>query len=204
MDRVVLVEMFGYVGSALVVISMLMSSVIKLRVINAIGSIISGTYAIICGALPLFLMNAALIIINGFNLYKLLKTEKNYHLVDCAVDDAGVGYFVEYFKEDIQTYFPCFQMNTSELDQAYMIYCESAPAGILLGKQKGKGIIDVALEYTTPVYRDCSVAKHLYSELPSRGVKTLVFSQKVSHMHKEFMIKMGFVKENNMFVKNFN
>ena len=74
MDTAMLIEIFGYIGSALVVISMLMSSIVKLRVINILGSIISGTYAIICGAFPLVLMNACLIVINVYNLYKLLKT----------------------------------------------------------------------------------------------------------------------------------
>ena len=65
-------EVVGYIGSFLVVISMLMSSIVKLRVINTIGSVISGVYAVICGALPLALMNLCLIIINVINLVKLL------------------------------------------------------------------------------------------------------------------------------------
>ena len=67
-----ILEIIGYIGSFLVVISMLMSSIIKLRVINTIGSVISGIYAVICGALPLALMNLCLIIINVVNLVKLL------------------------------------------------------------------------------------------------------------------------------------
>ena len=40
MNSSVLIEMIGYVGSALVLISFLMTSVVKLRVINAIGGTI--------------------------------------------------------------------------------------------------------------------------------------------------------------------
>lgn len=76
MNTAMFIEIFGYTGSILVVISMLMSSVVKLRLINTIGSVISGTYAVIRGAFPLVLMNACLIIINVYNLYKLLKTDK--------------------------------------------------------------------------------------------------------------------------------
>ena len=42
-----MIEMLGYLGSALVVASMLMSSVVKLRVINTIGSGIFAVYALI-------------------------------------------------------------------------------------------------------------------------------------------------------------
>ena len=78
MDTAILIEIFGYIGSALVVISMLMSSIVKLRVVNTIGSIVSGTYALIVGAFPLVLMNGCLIIINVYNLFKLLKTKQVY------------------------------------------------------------------------------------------------------------------------------
>ena len=40
-----MIELIGYLGSALVVASMLMSSVVKLRVINTIGSGIFAAYA---------------------------------------------------------------------------------------------------------------------------------------------------------------
>ena len=46
MTTELLVELFGYLGSVLVVVSMLMASVVKLRVINTFGSVISGTYAL--------------------------------------------------------------------------------------------------------------------------------------------------------------
>lgn len=76
MNTAILIEIFGYIGSALVVISMLMTSIVKLRVINMIGSVISGIYAVICGAFPLAFMNACLIIINLYNLIKLKKEKK--------------------------------------------------------------------------------------------------------------------------------
>lgn len=41
-----MVEMIGYLGSILVVVSMLMSSVVKLRVINTIGDGIFAAYAL--------------------------------------------------------------------------------------------------------------------------------------------------------------
>ena len=108
MDPKTMLEVFGYIGSALVVVSMLMSSIVKLRVINTVGSVISGVYAVLCGALPLALMNACLIIINGVNLYKLLKTQRPFDLVIGTADDAMVTYFLTHYGDDIKTYFPDF------------------------------------------------------------------------------------------------
>ena len=82
MNTSIFIEIFGYIGTILVVVSMLMTSMVKLRIINTVGSIISGTYAIICGAYPLVLMNACLIIINIYNLLKLSKAKPEYNFAE--------------------------------------------------------------------------------------------------------------------------
>ena len=47
-----MIELVGYLGSALVVASMLMSSVVKLRVINTLGSGIFAVYALMIHSYP--------------------------------------------------------------------------------------------------------------------------------------------------------
>lgn len=76
MDKQFLFDMIGYTGSFLVVISMLMTSVVKLRVINTIGAVIFLCYAICIHSIPTAVMQLSLIIINVINLYKLIKKNK--------------------------------------------------------------------------------------------------------------------------------
>ena len=201
MDTAMMIEIYGYIGSVLVVVSMLMSSIIKLRVINILGSVISGSYALIIGSFPLVLMNSCLIIINVYNLYKLLKAEQKYDLVDSEANDAFVGYFLAHYKDDIQKYFPGFTMDNAA-DKAFIVCCEGNPSNILLGKDNGNGVLDVILDYSTPFYRDCSAGKYLYAALPSKGVKVLQFAQNSSKEHEDYLTKMGFKKENGVFQKN--
>ena len=99
-----ILEIIGYIGSALVVVSMLMSSIVKLRVINTVGSVISMAYAIAVGAFPLALMNICLIVINVYNLIKLLRNKKVYELVKGTPDDSLVKYFLQHYKNDIEIY----------------------------------------------------------------------------------------------------
>lgn len=200
LDTAMLLEIFGYFGSFLVVFSMLMSSVVKLRVINAIGSVISGTYALLCGAIPLMVMNACLIIINVYNLYKLLKTKQSYDLVEGNAQDVSLKYFVKCHKEDIHTYFPTFD-EAAHGEKAYMVYCNGDLAGVLFGEEKTAGVIDVTLDYSTPAYRDCSLGAYLYSKLPEYGVHTLEFSQEETKQHVSYLKKMGFEKIENKYVK---
>ena len=148
-----LIELFGYLGSVLVVVSMLMSSVIKLRVINTIGSTVSGTYALIIGSFPLALMNGCLIIINVYNLYKLLKYENHYDLVEGAEGDAFLNYVMNHYKEDIKVYFPEFRLGETKFDVAYIICRDTVPAGESLGRMTDKTTMEIVLDYSTPTYR---------------------------------------------------
>lgn len=69
-------EIFGYIGTALVLLSMMMTSVVKLRWINMAGSLISMIYAALCGAMPVVFLNLGLIVINIVQLVRLYR-EKN-------------------------------------------------------------------------------------------------------------------------------
>ena len=178
MDTAMLIEIFGYIGSVLVVVSMLMSSIVKLRIVNTIGSIVSGTYALIVGALPLVLMNGCLIVINVYNLFKLLKTKQVYDLVDAKADDAFVDYFLERYAEDIKTYFPGYAKEKLGDKKAYVVCCDGNPAGIMVGEEK-EGTIDVLIDYSTPSYRDCSVGTYLYSKLSESKIEKLIYAETV-------------------------
>ncbi len=186
------IECYGYLGSALVVVSMLMASVVKLRVVNTIGSIVSGSYALIIGSFPLALMNICLVAINVYNLQKLLNTKKQYDLVACGTQDAFVTYFLDHYRGDIAHYFPEFAASR-QADTAYIVFCSAEPAGLLLARDLGQGRLEVSLEYSTPTYRDCSVGKFLYAALPGQGIKTLTVAE-ASEKHKPYLVKMGYAE----------
>jgi hypothetical protein len=66
----IFIEIIGYVGTAVVLASMLMTSMTRLRIINMCGSALSAVYALITGALPVVVLNVALITINTVQLIK--------------------------------------------------------------------------------------------------------------------------------------
>lgn len=196
-----MIEIIGYLGSALVVVSMLMSSVVKLRVINTIGSSIFAVYALMIHSYPTALMNGFLIGINIYNLVKLTQIDRSYDLVEGAQGESLLRYLLDYYWEDIRTYFPDFSADNGA-NRAYMVCCNGNPAGVLLGTDNGQGTLQVLLDYSTPIYRDCSIGAYLYSKLPSMGIHTLVFAGKGSQAHAAYLTKMGFVKEGDVYIKN--
>lgn len=72
-------ETLGYIGTILVVVSMTMKSINKLRIINVSGSIISAIYAIMISSWPIAIMNFCLISINMYHLLKHVLNKRRQH-----------------------------------------------------------------------------------------------------------------------------
>ncbi len=64
-------ELFGYLGTALVLMSMMMTNVVRLRWLNLAGSVVSLIYALACSAWPVFVLNVCLAVINSVQLVRL-------------------------------------------------------------------------------------------------------------------------------------
>ena len=65
-----ILELIGYVSSVLILISLLMTSVVKFRVINGVGSLIFTVYAILIHSYPTAVLNACLVAVDVWFLVK--------------------------------------------------------------------------------------------------------------------------------------
>ncbi len=201
MNTEVLIEMMGYVSSLLVLVSFSMSSVVKLRVINSVGSLIFTVYAILIHSYPTAFMNLCLIGVNLYYLMRLRKTGQHYDLVNSRADDAFLHYILKHYGEDISACFPGWNSGHEMGDAAYIVCCDAAPAGVLLGKRQEEGTLEITLDYSMPAYRDCSVGAYLYEKLSAQGIRKLIFSGHEG-THGAYLKKMGFVQENGAYVKH--
>ncbi len=68
-----LIEIIGYVASVLIAVSLTMTNVVRLRIINLIGCLLFSFYGFVIDALPVALMNAFCAGINAYNLIKLAR-----------------------------------------------------------------------------------------------------------------------------------
>ena len=192
MDEKMILELIGYVGSGLVIISMLMTSVVRLRVINMIGSGIFTVYALLIHSYPTALMNLFLVGINVFYLIRMRNQAKTYELLETASCDEFLTYFLTFYKDDILMFFPGFRQEDSAGCTAYVVCCEQMPAGIMLGHVKGEEM-EMLLYYSTPTYRDFAIGNFVYGALPDYGIKKLVIPD--PGQHRDILGKMGFREE---------
>ena len=196
-----ILELVGYLASLLVLVSLLMTSVTKLRVINMIGSFIFAIYALLIASYPTAIMNFCLVGVNIFHLVRMARTEQVFTLLPAMPGEAYVQHFLRSYREDIQTYFSEFDVLSAQTDTAFLVCCGAVPAGILTGRTLGGGVLEVSLDYTTPQYRDCSVGRFLYQRLAARGYRTLTVPA-ASRVHGEYLQRMGFVREGDRYIKD--
>ena len=190
MNTATIYEIIGYVGSALVLISFLMASVVKLRVVNCIGSFIFAVYALLIRSYPTMIMNICLVLINLYYLWKLRNREPNYRLVPVRSEGSYVDAFLTAHREDIVRCFPGRNWNQAELNRAFLVCQGDTTAGLLLGREEN-GVLDVALDYSTPAYRDSSEGRYLVEHLAGEGLRLLHY-ERAEEGHLPYLKRLGY------------
>lgn len=203
MNTQTIIEFIGYLGSFLVLVSFLMTSVFKLRIINTIGSVIFTIYALIIHSYPTAFMNICLVAVNLHFLWKMRHTGHEYDLVKVDSSDKYLNYLLIKQREDIEKCFPgidaTFDYNNKEIDRAYIVTCSGNPVGITMGHEE-EGTLDLYLDYSFPEYRDFSIGAFLLGALKNDGIKKLVYSGPTEH-HMDYLNKMGFKGFDGLYVK---
>lgn len=72
----VYLEIFGYVGMALVLVSMMMTSLKWLRVLNMTGAVICAAYGMLTNTWPTAMLNLGILIIQIVQLIRLHQKER--------------------------------------------------------------------------------------------------------------------------------
>mgnify|MGYP002626570739 CR=1 FL=1 len=194
------IELLGYLSSLLVVFSMLMTSVVKLRIINMIGSTLFAIYALLIYSYPTAATNACLIVINLYNLYRLNKNARNYAIVKLPPTDSFVRFFLDSHERDMKQFFPVINKNIL-YDYTCLICHDTNPVGILLAKTEEDGVLNIHVDYTIPAYRNSSVEKYLLTWLAKEPITKLV-TNNVSETHATYLKKIGFTEKDGRLVKN--
>lgn len=73
------IEIVGYLGTAFVLASFMMSDIKKLRTVNIIGGLLWIVYGIIVGSSSIIVGNVLIVLIQGYKLYKLATKREKYY-----------------------------------------------------------------------------------------------------------------------------
>ncbi|WP_211233437.1 YgjV family protein [Salinispira pacifica] len=104
------VELFGYAASFFVAVSLLMASLVKLRVLNLIGCTFFVVYGLLLNAIPIVITNGFIMIVNTVYLIQMYRKDISsfrYEPVAGTQIDQLME-FVQIKKKDIQKFYPYF------------------------------------------------------------------------------------------------
>ena len=135
MTKEFIIEAVGYLGSFLVLVSFLMTSVVKLRIVNTIGSVIFMIYAVIIHSYPTAVMNFFLVLINLHFLWKSRKPDEQLDLIRLEKDDRLLKYLLEYYDKDMNG------VESWDQTQAATIYAHWAPATYVVTLDANGGVL---------------------------------------------------------------
>jgi hypothetical protein len=201
-------EVVGYVASALVVLSLTMASVVRLRAISLVGSITFFTYGLLIGSVPIVLTNLAIAAINIW----FLRTELGGHrdlgasLID--IDTPFLEDFVQFHLNDIHRFQPGFTLpekhdpvtatnedtTTVTSNTAVLLTRDGLPAGAVIGSVQGR-VFEVHLDYVMRQYRDSRLGEWLYgptSPLPRMLAIDAVRTRPGLDTHRPYLERVGF------------
>jgi hypothetical protein len=187
-------ELIGYTASLLVVLSLTMSAIVKLRVVNMVGALTFSVYGMLIGSVPVAAMNGIIVVINIYYLAKIYRDDEYFHLLE---EDAGSNYtqtFLEYYKEHIKTYQPSYAF-AAERNFSLFVLRDMVPAGLVQGNVGEDGILTVDLDFVIPNYRDFKIGKFLFQDkldfFRSKEIRVIRASPGNS-VHNRYLEKTGF------------
>jgi N-acetylglutamate synthase-like GNAT family acetyltransferase len=189
-----LIEWVGYVASTLVLISLSLSSILRLRIFNLFGSAAFSFYGFYIGALPVGIMNFIIVLANIYYLRQLYFKKDAFQLIQADINQAYVQEFLKFYNKDIVKYFPDFKNDKNENLTVLMMMRNMNLAGLFMAENKGDEL-EMVLDYVTPQYRDYKNGSFFYSHFKSaleeKDVKNIITQSDIPQQVK-YLRKMGF------------
>ena len=187
-------QLLGYAASVLIATSLLMRSIVRLRIINLIGAATFSVYGFLIGSYPVGLLNLLTASINVVQLVRLQRREEIFRILEISRDSPYLRYFLDFQGDDIRRFIPRFQFDPSEANLVLLVLRDLVPAGLLLGVIRGDAL-EVRLDYVVPQYRDLKVGRFLFTDeahfFRQRGIREIV-SAADTKVHADYLVRMGF------------
>jgi hypothetical protein len=174
-------DVLGWVGSALLIYSLMQARVLRFRLLNLVACIVLVVFNAALGIWPMVAMN---VVLSGVNLWFIRKLASERHS-DVAFEVLEVGPQDEYLRHtlrvhagDIEKFQPGFVWDAAAPGlTAYLVQRGDETVGVVLVRDAGDGVAQVVLDYVTPRFRDFSPGEFVYRRsglFRDRGFRTVV------------------------------
>lgn len=201
-------DILGYIGTVIILISLTMPNMLRLRTLNMIGGITISIYGFSIGSIPVGVLNSLTASVHLFYIARLLRQREQFDYVPIeSVTNKLFSLFMDKYGDEIHKIFPFLDdVDFSKLTIT-MLLRDLHPAGILAYMREGEKAI-IHIDYVTPQYRDYSNSTFIFkikeNELKKMGI-TIWEAKTTDKDHINYLIKSGFkaCAEPHIFQKTF-
>lgn len=187
------IELIGYAGSLIIAISMLMTSILKMRWFILVGNITFIVYGSFIGAYPIIVLNAFNLAVNAWFIWQAYKLQGNYAVLSANLNAPMLERFLIYYINDIQKYFPSFRSFDSE-DIVFLIVKGTAVISVAGFSPNKDGSYNVVLDYVARTHRNLKPGKLLFERenVFERLNTDAIFARSYHKKHSTYLRKMKF------------
>lgn len=195
-----MVELLGYLASGLIVLSLVMSSLLRLRVINLVGAAVFALYGVLIGSVPVVVTNGAIVVINVVYLARLLRDRSSdayFEVVPVGTQEPLLARFLAEHDGEIRSFQPTFT-GLREDHLAWFVLRDAVPVGVVLGRflasEGTERSFHLDVDHVTAPHRDFSPGAALFGagsalcELPADRLVT----DPGAASHRRYLERMGF------------
>lgn len=187
-------EVIGWIGSAVIVYSMMQVRILRLRLINLVGSLISLAYATAIQAWPLAGLNGVLAAIQIYHLVKIFRARHDaasFEVIVVRPQGELVRHLLERHGDELRALHPRFREPTDST-LAFVTLSEETIVGLLLATIEGD-VAHLDVDYVTPTYRGLTPGEFVFrrsSVWREAGVRLV----RVSDDGPDYYTSIGFTR----------
>ena len=173
-------DLFGWCGSALLIVSLLQTRVLRFRMLNLAASLSLVLFNTLVEVWPMVGMNLATSAINLWFIARMLRERHDdtvFHVLQVGTADAYLRHFLAIHADDIARHQPGFDAAGLVADDlAFQVEKGDETVGVVVIRREGD-VARVLLDYVTPRYRDFSPGEFVWNRAPrlrERGFRKVV------------------------------
>lgn len=199
-----LLEAFGYFASILIALSIMMSNIRRLRLLNMLGAAVFSAYGYFIDAYPVFILNGWVAIVNAYYLIRIFYVQDKFDLIRLqSIHTPLFSLLKERYGADVGELCKGFQWQQLDNAVVLLIFRNMKPVGFFAYQAlDDQGKVEVLLDYIIPQDRDFKAAQFIFTKnnslLSQEGVKHLVV-QASDKAHESYLNRIGFSQVDNGF-----
>ena len=202
-----LLEAIGWIGSALIVFSLMQARVLRFRWMNMFGSIVATFYNAVLEIWPFVVMNAVIAVISAYWLRRLYREARDpgvFEVVSVDPDDPFLQHVLGVHSEDIATHQPDFVAKSGDAARSTLLVVRGDEAvGVVAVRDACDGVGVIELDWVKPRFRDFTPGHFVYEDsgaLPAAGFRRVTVAPHAA-TDTEYLRRTGFVLEDDQWVR---